>query len=70
MVFAINALCFFQMQLMRDIRESIKQDKFPEYIKTFMVRMYPKKDYPTWVIEALQSVNVNLESSNQNKEKT
>ena len=29
------------MQLMRDIRESIKQDKFNEFVQSFMKTMFP-----------------------------
>lgn len=57
---------------MRGIRESIKQDKFPQFIKDFMDCMFPDKDYPAWVVDALRSVNVNLETSDnkENKEVT
>ena len=48
------------MQLMRDIRESIKKDKFPEFVCSFMSRMYPDRTFPDWVVEALASVNIFL----------
>lgn len=50
------------MQLMRDIRESIKQDKFPEFVQGFMKRMFPDKNYPDWAKNALASVNIFLDS--------
>jgi queuine tRNA-ribosyltransferase len=50
------------MQLMRGIRESIKQDKFPEFLNNFMSQMYPSNNYPSWVVDALKSVNVELQS--------
>ena len=50
------------MQLMRDIRESIKQDKFPEFIQGFMKMMFPDKSYPDWAVNALASVNIILDS--------
>ncbi|XP_031557109.1 queuine tRNA-ribosyltransferase catalytic subunit 1-like [Actinia tenebrosa] len=60
---------YYQMQLMHDIRESIKQDKFPEFIRKFMSKMYPKSDYPLWAIESLKSVNVELEYGPENETK-
>lgn len=51
----------FQLRLMREIREAIKMDKFPEFIQKFMKSNYPKSDYPAWTIEALKAVNVELE---------
>ena len=56
------------MQLMRGIRESIKQDKFPEFVRTFMSRMYPDRTYPSWVVAALRSVNIELKSSSLSSE--
>ena len=51
------------MQLMRDIRESIKQDKFPEFVQGFMKRMFPDNIYPDWVKNALASVNILLDTN-------
>lgn len=45
---------------MNKIRESIKEDKFPEFIKDFFRTLFPKGDYPEWAVEALDSVNVKL----------
>ncbi|XP_018399756.1 PREDICTED: probable queuine tRNA-ribosyltransferase [Cyphomyrmex costatus] len=50
----------FQMKLMRDIRNSIKEQRFPRFIQDYMLTVYPNKDYPTWIINALQAVNVTL----------
>ncbi|XP_001623330.3 queuine tRNA-ribosyltransferase catalytic subunit 1 [Nematostella vectensis] len=50
----------YQMQLMRGIRESIKADKFPQFVRDFMRRMYPEGEYPKWVVEALLSANIDL----------
>ena len=52
----------FQMQLMRDIRESIKQDKFPEFVQSFMKTMFPDNSYPDWAVNALASVNIILDT--------
>ncbi|XP_014481325.1 PREDICTED: probable queuine tRNA-ribosyltransferase isoform X2 [Dinoponera quadriceps] len=50
----------FQMRLMRDIRESIKEQRFPKFVQDYMLTAYPNKDYPTWIINALEAVNVTL----------
>ena len=50
----------YQLRLMRSIQESITEGKFVEFIYNFMDTMYPSKDFPNWAVEALQSVNVNL----------
>lgn len=50
----------YQMQLMKGIRESIKVNKFPEFVQEFMTNMYPNKNYPRWCLDALQSVNIEL----------
>uniref|UniRef100_A0A0B7K0I3 Queuine tRNA-ribosyltransferase catalytic subunit 1 n=2 Tax=Bionectria ochroleuca TaxID=29856 RepID=A0A0B7K0I3_BIOOC len=52
---------WYQLNLMREVRESIIADRFPEYIKEFFGNLYDDpKDYPSWAIEALQRVNVDL----------
>lgn len=50
----------FQMKLMRDIRESIKEQRFPKFIQNYMLTVYPDKEYPAWIINALEAVNVTL----------
>ncbi|KAL5011278.1 hypothetical protein ScPMuIL_009829 [Solemya velum] len=50
----------YQLRLMTFIRESIMEDKFPEFIQKFFSKLFPKGDYPTWAVEALQSVNIIL----------
>lgn len=50
----------YQMQLMKSIRDNIKENKFPEFVRKFMLDMYPCKNYPQWVIDALHSVNIEL----------
>ena len=50
------------MQLMRDIRESIKRDKFPEFVQSFMKTMFPDNSSPDWAVNALASVNIILDT--------
>ncbi|KAJ1649240.1 Queuine tRNA-ribosyltransferase catalytic subunit 1 [Dispira simplex] len=55
----------YQMRLMRDIRTSIMENRFPEFIKSFMKRYFADrgKPYPEWVVNALHSVNISLITS-------
>lgn len=50
----------FQLRLMKDIRESIKIDKFPEFVKTFMQTYFKDQSTPEWIISALSKVNIQL----------
>ncbi|GFY67199.1 queuine tRNA-ribosyltransferase catalytic subunit 1 [Trichonephila inaurata madagascariensis] len=51
-----------QMNLMKSIRESILEDRFPKFIDDFMIQMFPNKDYPSWAVDALKAVNIHLPS--------
>ena len=53
----------YQLNLMRSARTSIVEDRFPAFVKDFLERQFGTPDsakYPTWIIEALASVNINL----------
>lgn len=51
----------YQLTLMRSVHQSIIEKKFPEYVKAFMKRMFSSSEqYPSWAVEALQSVNINV----------
>lgn len=52
---------FYQLDLMRRIREAIIADRFPDFIKDFFADLYddPKK-YPDWAVDTLRVVNVHL----------
>lgn len=51
-----------QLTLMRSVRQSIVEGRFPEFIQTFMKRLFPSHDqYPSWAVDALASVNITLE---------
>lgn len=52
---------YYQLRLMREIRESIIEDRFPAYIRQFFANLYSdKSDYPDWAVQALQRVGVDL----------
>ncbi|XP_001607235.2 queuine tRNA-ribosyltransferase catalytic subunit [Nasonia vitripennis] len=50
----------FQMRLMREIRESIEEKRFPKYVQDYMLKVYPEKNYPEWIADALRAVNIEL----------
>lgn len=51
----------YQLNLMRDIRKAIEEDRYPAFIRNFMREMYTDRDVPQWIRDALKSVNVDLE---------
>ncbi|XP_059491301.1 queuine tRNA-ribosyltransferase catalytic subunit [Neocloeon triangulifer] len=51
----------YQMRLMRGIRGSIKEDRFPQFVQDFLDKLYPDRNFPTWVCDALSAVNVNVD---------
>ncbi|XP_054283143.1 queuine tRNA-ribosyltransferase catalytic subunit 1-like [Macrosteles quadrilineatus] len=53
----------YQMRLMKGMRESIKAQRFPEYVQGFMSKMYSDSKYPKWVTDALAKVNIHLTPS-------
>lgn len=55
----LNAIVL-QMNLMKSIRDSIKMDKFPEFVKNFFNDLYPDKNFPNWAMDALASVEIFL----------
>ncbi|KAK5991141.1 Queuine tRNA-ribosyltransferase catalytic subunit [Cladobotryum mycophilum] len=52
---------WYQLELMREIRKAIIEDRFPAYIRQFFAwRHADKTEYPDWAVEALKRVNVDL----------
>lgn len=52
---------WYQLQLMRDIRQAVIEDRFPELIRQFFAQLYEdKSQYPEWAVDALKGVNVDL----------
>uniref|UniRef100_A0A8C5JSI5 Queuine tRNA-ribosyltransferase catalytic subunit 1 n=1 Tax=Junco hyemalis TaxID=40217 RepID=A0A8C5JSI5_JUNHY len=51
----------YQMKLMGSIRDSIVQQRFPEFVREFMDTMYGGRGGPpAWAREALESVGITL----------
>lgn len=52
---------YFQLRLMREMREAIKKDQFPSYVQQFFKGYFKDSTkYPIWAVNALKSVGVNL----------
>ena len=52
---------WYQLQLMREIRQAIIEDRFPAYIREFFAGLYEDKtQYPEWAVDALKVVGVDL----------
>jgi hypothetical protein len=53
------------MRLMKRIREAINEDRFHIFAKEFVTNYYKDSDngeIPTWVKEALESVNIKFDN--------
>ncbi|XP_014234632.1 queuine tRNA-ribosyltransferase catalytic subunit 1 [Trichogramma pretiosum] len=50
----------FQLKLMRNIRQSIVEQRFPDFVRDYLLNVYPDKEYPQWIIDALKAVNIKL----------
>ncbi len=50
----------FQLRLMANIRQAIKEDKYPQFVRTFVKDNYPMGDVPTWAVNALEAVGITL----------
>ncbi|CAF3463579.1 unnamed protein product [Fusarium graminearum] len=54
---------FYQLNLMRQIRESIIEDRFPTFVRQFFAWLYADKaEYPEWAVGALKGVGIDLQS--------
>ncbi len=52
---------FYQLNLMKGIRDSIIQDSFPRFILQFLADLFGKaEDSPMWVIDVLSKFKINI----------
>ncbi|GMH38116.1 hypothetical protein BSKO_06000 [Bryopsis sp. KO-2023] len=51
----------YMMRLAREMRESIKEQRFPQFVRMFMKRQHPHGDIPQWIRDAMASVDISLE---------
>ncbi|KAI3635247.1 hypothetical protein MIR68_006813 [Amoeboaphelidium protococcarum] len=50
----------YQMRLMREMREAIMKDQFPQFVKKFVKDYHTNSECPQWAINALKSVNIDV----------
>ena len=51
----------YQFNLMRSIREAIKNDSYPQFIKDYFLKLFKTPlSYPSWAVDSLNSVGVRL----------
>eukprot|EP00210_Caulerpa_lentillifera_P000216 g211.t1 len=51
----------YLMKLMKDIRNSIKQQQFPQFVKRFLSQQYScKHEIPKWALDALEASGIGL----------
>jgi len=53
---------WYQLQLMRDVRQAIVEDVYPAFLRRFFADLYDgdKTKYPSWAVDALRGVGVDL----------
>ncbi|KAJ4318606.1 hypothetical protein N0V84_006771 [Fusarium piperis] len=52
---------YYQLNLMRQIREAVIEDRFPAFVRQFFAWLYPEKTaYPDWAVGALKGVGIDL----------
>merc|ERR1712166_176498 len=45
----------YMIPLMKEIRQAITEERYPQYISDFLHRHFPKKNYPKWVYDTLNA---------------
>ncbi|KAI1379418.1 Queuine tRNA-ribosyltransferase [Hypoxylon crocopeplum] len=54
---------WYQLNLMREVRNAIIADAYPAFLREFFANLYPDKErYPRWAVDALRDVGVDLYS--------
>jgi queuine tRNA-ribosyltransferase len=47
--------------LTRRIRAAIKEQRLPDFVRSFLAGMFPARDVPQWVVDALHFAGISLE---------
>lgn len=50
----------YQMRLMHQQREAIIDGSYKTFVRDFMLRQFPKKEYPQWSVDALTAAGIDL----------
>ena len=46
------------LKLSKEMREAIKEKRFTKFVQDFMIKQYPKCDYPKWILEAMDVAGI------------
>lgn len=56
----------YQLRLMREMREAISNNTFPDYVRGFFKILYPEDIVPPgWVCDALKAVGIEITNGNE-----
>eukprot|EP00056_Hartaetosiga_gracilis_P020119 m.17646 g.17646 ORF g.17646 m.17646 type:complete len:423 (+) comp8178_c0_seq2:61-1329(+) len=58
----------YQLQLMARARQSIIDQKFPQFVRKFMRDYHGDKEYPEWAVNAFNSVGIHFNKGNSDNE--
>ena len=50
-------------RLSRQIREAIKEQRYPAFVREYVARQFPAGDHPEWVVEGCRLAGIELGSS-------
>ena len=50
----------YMMRLVREMREAILENRYPDYCRSFVRQHFPKGDTPQWVRDALAAADIQL----------
>ncbi len=50
----------YTQRLMKQIRESIREQRFPAFVRNFLQRQFPDVNIPAWVVDALAEVGIDV----------
>lgn len=52
---------WYQLNLMKEVREAIIADRYPAFVREFFGRLYPDRtEFPEWAVRALKGVGIDL----------
>mmetsp|Transcript_5430 Transcript_5430/g.8021 ORF Transcript_5430/g.8021 Transcript_5430/m.8021 type:complete len:480 (-) Transcript_5430:109-1548(-) len=51
----------FLQNFMRELRASIRDGSFGQFVQTYMLKEFPNHKYPTWAVEALLSAGIKID---------
>lgn len=50
----------FAQNLTRSMRRAIEAGELPDYVRGFLTKMFPNKDVPHWVVNAMGAASISL----------